>query len=103
MLIAVRASLSRNDVGTADSVVQLQRERENWETVQEFCQLEYEGLPVRSSHRWWDNIKLNVSGVSEGVHCIRFPQKSFKRGNETLGSTKGEEFLDELNVSAFLR
>jgi len=37
---------------------------------------------------------LNVSVVSEGVHCIRFPQESFKRVNKILGSTKGEEFLD---------
>jgi hypothetical protein len=58
------------------------------------CQLEYKRLPVRSSHRWWDNIKLNVSVVFEGMHCIRFPHVSFKRGNKTLGSRKSEEFLD---------
>jgi hypothetical protein len=53
-----------------------------------------ERLPVRSTHRWWDNIKLNVLVVSKGVHEIRFPQEYFNRGNETLGSMKGEEFLD---------
>jgi hypothetical protein len=46
-----------------------------------------------------DNINFNISVVSERLHRIRLSQESLKRGNETLGFTKGEEFLDYLNDS----